>query len=118
MSYDLISRERALKALRDTKTTVKGIRAGSDILVEYASQVREGYIDAIRKVPTVRIGTVSESHGQWIYMGKSKSGYPIWKCSHCGKERTGKQAISAYCRDCGCHMDLNDVIPGQISIDI
>lgn len=115
MTDDLISRESALKALRDSNPMVKGIRLGKTILVEYADQLREGYADVIRKVPTVH---VEEFHGQWLYAGESKSGDSVWRCSHCGKERTGKQAKSLYCRDCGCHMDLDKIIPGQISIDI
>lgn len=121
MTDDLISRERALKALRDANIQVKGMRAGKTILVEYANQVRDGYIDVIRKMPasnTDNTESLPKIHGKWLYVGKSKSGYPIWKCSNCGKERTGEQAKSLYCRDCGCYMNLDDFIPGQTNFDI
>ncbi len=118
MTNDLISRERTLKALRETKIKVKGMRAGKNTLLEYANQVREGYIEVIQKLPTAYIGSIPETHGYWVEVGKSKSGLPIWKCSYCGKERTGNQAKSAYCRDCGCPMDFDDFIPGQLIIDI
>lgn len=118
MTDDLISREGALKALRETNVKVTGMRAGKSILVEYANQVREGYIDIIRKIPSVIVESTPKIYGRWLYAGKSKSGDSIWKCSHCGKERTGNQARSTYCRDCGCYMNVDEFIPGQLTIDI
>lgn len=118
MTNDLISRETALKVMRDSNVQVKGMRAGKTILFEYANQLRDGYIDIIRKIPSVDADSAQEAHGRWVYVGKSKTGYSIWKCSCCGKERTGKQAKTSYCRDCGCYMDLDDNIPGQMVINI
>lgn len=105
MTNDLISRKRALKALRETK--IKGTRTVKNTLIE-----------VIQELPVAYIYSDQETHGYWVEVGKSKSGLPIWKCSYCGKERAGNQAKSAYCRDCGCPMDFDDFIPGQLTIDI
>lgn len=115
---ELISRARALVALQDANITVVGMRAGKTILTEYSKQVRDGYIDIVRNVPAAKAEVVR--HGEWIYIGETRSGNPIWKCSFCGKKRAGRQAKSAYCRDCGCCMDLgeNARLPGQQSFDI
>lgn len=107
-----ISRDKAIKALNDANITVKGMRAGKQILVEYSNKLRDGYIDILRKVPDEEV--VPENHGRWLTVGYTERGTPIRKCSSCGMYRAGRPK-SPYCPDCGCHMDLTivDSIVGQ-----
>ena len=113
---DLISREKALEALEEANTVVKGLRFGKTILAEYARQVREGYIDVVKNVPSE--DAEFNKYGAWQTVGKSPSGSIIRKCTYCGKERTGR-GKSAYCPDCGAKMRKNDdIIFGQDSFDI
>lgn len=98
---ELISRERALEALREANVQVKGMRLGATILARYAEQVREGYIDILRDLPAARVEVVVE--GYWIDVGKTEKGTPIRRCSHCDTEKAGRP-LSAYCPDCGCKM--------------
>lgn len=115
MTTDLISREIALKAIEETKVYVSGIRFGKIVLKEYASQVRDGYIDILRNIPKADAEFVH--HGGWITVGKSEKGSIIRMCSNCGTERTGISK-SKYCRDCGALMDLPDMAMDQQSFDI
>lgn len=115
MTTDLISRETALKALEETKVSVSGMHLGKIILKEYASQVRDGYIDILRNIPKADADLIH--HGGWITVGKSEKGSIIRMCSHCGTERTGISK-SKYCRDCGALMDLPDIAMDQQSFDI
>ena len=107
-----ISRDKAIEALNDANVTVKGMRAGKQILLEYYNKLRDGYIDILRKVPDEEV--VPENHGRWLTVGYTERGTPIRKCSSCGMERAGRPK-SPYCPDCGCHMDLTivDSIVGQ-----
>ena len=107
-----ISRDKAIEALNDANVTVKGMRAGKHILLEYYNKLRDGYIDILRKVPDEEV--VPENHGRWLTVGYTERGTPIRKCSSCGMERAGRPK-SSYCPDCGCHMDLTivDSIVGQ-----
>lgn len=98
---ELISRERALEALREANVQVKGMRLGKTILAKYAEQVREGYIDILKEVPAVVVEVVHE--GYWIDVGKTEKGTPIRRCSYCDTEKAGRP-LSAYCPDCGCKM--------------
>ena len=115
MTTDLISRETALKVLEEAKVYVSGMRFGKIILKEYASQVREGYIDILRNIPKEDAEFIH--HGGWITIGKSEKGSIIRMCSHCGTERTGISK-SKYCRDCGALMDLPEMTMDQQSFDI
>ena len=100
---DLISREKALEAMRGARVRVMGMRIGKTILSEYAKQCREALISAIEGVPGADAMYVR--HGYWIDMGKTEKGSRILKCSCCKTERKGVSK-SAYCRDCGARMDL------------
>lgn len=103
---DLISREKALEALREANVRVVGMRVGKTILARYAEQVREGYIDVIREMPgETRSEPVRTGH--WIGHGKTEKGSPIRECSHCGVTKAGRP-LSKFCPDCGCWMRLND----------
>lgn len=115
MTTDLISRETALKVLEETKVSVSGMRLGKNILKEYVSQLREGYIDILRNIPKEDADFIH--HGGWITVGKSEKGSIIRMCSHCGTERTGISK-SKYCRDCGALMDLPEMTMDQQSFDI
>ena len=115
MATDLISREIALKALEEAKVYVSGMRFGKNILKEYTSQVRDGYIDILRNIPKEDAEFVH--HGGLITIGKSDKGSIIRKCSYCGTERTGISK-SKYCRDCGALMDLPDMAMDQQSFVI
>ena len=112
-----ISRDKAIEALMNENVTVKGMRAGKQILVEYSNKLRDGYIDILRKVPDEEV--VPENHGRWLTVGYTERGTPIRKCSSCGMERAGRPK-SSYCPDCGCHMDLTivDSIVGQQTFTI
>lgn len=92
---DLISRERALEALEAADVRVSGMRVGKMFITKYAEQVREGYIDILRNVP-------SET-GEWINVGKTDRGTIIRRCSYCGVTKAGRP-LSKYCPDCGCRM--------------
>lgn len=98
---DLISRERALEALREANIRVTGMRVGKTILAKYAEQVREGYIDILRKLPAACVEVVHE--GYWIDVGKTEKGSPIRRCSYCGTEKAGRP-LTAYCPDCGARI--------------
>lgn len=98
---ELISREKALEALREANVQVKGMRLGKTILAKYAEQVREGYIDILKEVPAVVVEVVHE--GYWIDVGKTEKGTPIRRCSYCGTEKAGRP-LSAYCPDCGARI--------------
>lgn len=109
-TVDLISRDEAVEALRDANVQVKGMRLGKVFLVEYSNQVRDGYMDIIRKMPAAEI---PEYHyGVWVTTRKTEYGTPIRKCSYCGIERAGRPK-SNYCPDCGAQMLKHDDIPGQ-----
>lgn len=112
-----ISRDKAIEALSEENVTVKGMRAGKQIIVEYSNKLREGYIDILRKVPDAEV--VPDNHGRWLTVGKTGRGTPVRKCSSCGMERAGRPK-SKYCPDCGCHMDLTivDSIDGQQTFTI
>lgn len=101
---DLISRERALEALQEANVRVSGLRLGKTIMAKYTEQVREGYIDIIRKVPAEEAEMLRI--GQWISLGKTEKGSSIRKCSYCGVTKAGRPA-SKFCPDCGAMMLLN-----------
>lgn len=112
MKDDLISREKALEALREANVKVSGMRLGKVFLAEYAKQVREGYIDILKEVPAEEAEMVHEGH--WINVGKTEKSSPIRKCSYCGVEKTGRPK-SKFCPDCGAKMllsmeELTDVL--------
>lgn len=109
---DLISRETALKVLEETKVYVSGMRFGKIILKEYVSQVREGYIDILKEVPSADAKLIN--HGHWITVGKTPYGSIIRKCSCCGVEKIGK-AKSKYCPDCGAELNVVPQLEGQTS---
>ena len=111
---EFISREEALKALKNSSVQVKGMRLGKIIFVEYSKKLKEGYYDVIRNVPAAKV--VPSGDAEWIDVGKTSKGTPIRKCSHCGVEKAGRPK-SSYCPDCGCRMDLtgSSVIEGQQS---
>lgn len=98
---ELISREKALKALQEANVHVTGMRAGKTFLTKYADQVRDGYIDILRGVPAVECEIVHE--GCWIDVGKTEKGSPIRRCSYCNTEKAGRP-LSAYCPDCGARI--------------
>ena len=100
----LIKREMALKALRDATLSVKGFRFGKTILSEYSKQVREGYIDILKDLPSANDEIVR--HGCWVTEGKTIKGTPIRKCSYCKTKRSGRP-MTAFCPDCGAMMDLD-----------
>ena len=109
---EFISREEALKALKNSSVQVKGMRLGKIIFVEYSKKLKEGYYDVIRNVPAAKV--VPAGDAEWIEVGKTNKGTPIRKCSHCCTEKAGRPK-SNYCPDCGCRMNLNSasVIEGQ-----
>lgn len=111
---ELISREKALDAMRGARVRVMGMRIGKTILSEYAKQCREALISAIETVPPADAEYVR--HGYWIEMGKTEKGSRILKCSHCGIERKGISK-SAYCKDCGCKMDAGTVDISDVATD-
>lgn len=113
---DLISREKALKALEQANVRLKGMRFGKIILAEYAKQVREGYIDVINDIPSE--DAEMKRFGQWVDVGKTSKGTPIRQCDYCGVEKAGRPK-SAYCPDCGARMSKTiDEILGQEQFEI
>lgn len=98
---DLISRERALEALREANIRVTGMRVGKTILAKYADQVRDGYIDILKELPAEDAELIRTGH--WINCGKTEKGSPIRRCSYCGVTKAGRP-LSDYCPDCGCKM--------------
>lgn len=98
---DLISREKALEALREANVRVVGMRVGKTILARYAEQVREGYVDILKGVPTEDVKLVPT--GYWIERGKTEKGSIIRQCSHCGVTKAGRP-LSKYCPDCGAEL--------------
>lgn len=98
---ELISRERAVEALRDAKLHVKGMRFGKTILAEYTRQVRDGYIDILENVPAEDAEVVR--YATWVDLGKTDKGTPIRMCSHCRVAKAGKPK-SIFCPDCGAAM--------------
>lgn len=113
---ELISRERALEALRDAKLHVTGMRFGKTILAEYTRQVREGYIDILENVPAE--DAVMIRYATWVDLGKTSKGTPIRMCSHCRIAKAGKPK-SSFCPDCGASMrKKDDVVEGQESFEL
>lgn len=111
---ELISREKAVEALRDGKVLVTGMRLGKTILAEYTKQVREGYIDILEKVPTE--DAVMVKYATWVDVGKTKYGTPIRMCSHCKITKAGKPK-SNFCPDCGAAMRKKDEVDeGQMDL--
>ena len=98
---DLISRERALKALEEANVHIKNKLLRKFILAKYSSHLRERYIDAIEKIPPVDIELVHM--GEWIDAGKTEKGSPIRRCSYYGVEKAGRPRTN-YCPDCGAKM--------------
>ena len=98
---ELISRERAVGALRYAKLHVKGMRFGKTILAEYTRQVRDGYIDILENVPAEDAEVVR--YATWVDLGKTNKGTPIRMCSHCRVTKAGKPK-SNFCPDCGAAM--------------
>jgi hypothetical protein len=104
--YNLIDRNRAVDALKNTNIRVTGIRIGKTILAQYAEGCRNKLIEVIEAIPTVN-DVEKVRHGYWIDGGKTEKGSRIIQCSYCGKERKGTSK-SAYCRDCGAKMDQEE----------
>lgn len=116
---ELISRERALKALQEANVHVTGMRAGKTFLARYAEQVRDGYIDTLRGVPAAECEIVHE--GYWIDVSKTEKGTPIRRCSYCNTEKAGRP-LSAYCPDCGARifgrMNVTDGIEELVAVRV
>lgn len=100
---DLISRAKALDALYAARVRVMGMRVGKTVLSEYAKQCRDAMVEAIMSVLSEDAEYIK--HGFWIPCGKTEKGSAILRCSSCGTVRKGVSK-TAYCRDCGCKMDL------------
>lgn len=109
---DYISRDEAMKALRETRIVVTGVRAAKTILSEYARQCKDQYIGSLSDVPAANVTPVRK--GRWITVGKSVNGVIIRKCSACETVRRGG-VKSKYCRDCGAHMVLTAELEGQMT---
>ena len=91
---DLISREKALEALEETKYAI------------------DACIKKVKKIPS------ETKYGSWKTIGKTPSGSIILECTSCGVQKKGRPK-SAYCPDCGAKMLPNkDYIPGQGSFEI
>ena len=110
---ELISREAALKTLEDAKVYVTGMRFGKTILAEYMRQVREGYIDILKTVPSADASWTR--YGSWKTVGKTEHGSIIRECTACGVQKAGR-VKSDYCPDCGARINKTDnAILGQDS---
>lgn len=113
---ELISREKALKALEDANVAVKGLRFGKTILAEYSKQVREGYIDVLRDIPSEDAEHIR--YGSWRTVGKTEHGTIIRECTACGVQKKGG-VKSTYCPDCGAKMRMSDIdVSGQVTFVI
>jgi len=104
---DLIRREDAINEIENAYVRVAGGRLGKCILTEYTNQCRKTFSEAVRALPAVE-NVEHVRHGKWIFVGKTKGGSRITRCSYCGEEGTNR-AKSKFCRDCGAKMDLEEI---------
>ena len=100
---DFIERKKAIDLLEKTNGLVKGIKlgAGKSILLEYTQQLRDGYVDIIRKMPAAQAKAIVIA--EWVDVGKTSKGTPIRECSNCHTTKAGRPK-SSYCPDCGAKM--------------
>ena len=106
MNNDLIRRQDAFDAMTSARFHITGMRIGKVILKEYGNQCRDILLSAVQNVEPADAEYVR--HGSWIVVGKTEGGSNILKCSCCKRIRKGISK-SAYCRDCGAKMDLEEV---------
>lgn len=100
---DFIERKKAIDLLETSHGLVMGIRlgAGKSILLEYAQQLRDGYVDLIRRMPAAQAKAIVIA--EWVDVGKTNKGTPIRECSNCHTTKAGRPK-SRYCPDCGAKM--------------
>lgn len=105
---DLISRQAAIDAICKAC-------ANSDDYVECVERRPESTfcdeIVALRKLPSAE---PKQKTGKWITKSNTTPWYTEWwyACSECGqsplRDRYGQEALSGYCPNCGCRMEVEE----------
>lgn len=104
---DYISREAAIKELRDTYEREFPTADGSFDLFAVRIMPR-----VLRSIPAADVEPVRR--GRWIGTADGYADgelvYDMWKCSACGFDADGADEKPGwrYCPNCGCKMDLED----------
>lgn len=107
MSNDLISREAAIKMLREKAQGYVVSMFATMTECNIAKIVAMECANELNGLPAVDAETVR--HGKWIVVEDEYGDYA--RCSVCGDEFIcweGDCAITNYCPNCGAKMDLED----------